>query len=246
MAKKKAAPVIDSFDLEPGRILARKYEIVSKLGAGWEGEVYRIRERTTGIERAAKLFYPQRNLRSKSFKFYARQLHKLRQCPIVIQYHTEERILFRRTPITVLVSEFVEGVMLSEFLKDQPGQRLHHYQALHLLHALIEGIECIHLSREYHGDLHSDNVMVSRYGLRFKLQLLDFFHWAAPKRESLQDDVCAVIRLFYDSLGGQRFYSKQPQAIKDICLGLKRSLILKRFPTATHLRIHIETMQWSE
>ena len=49
MPNKKRAPVIESFDLEPGRILARKYEIVSKLGGGWEGEVYRIRERTTGI-----------------------------------------------------------------------------------------------------------------------------------------------------------------------------------------------------
>lgn len=245
MAKKFAAPVIERFDLEPGRILARKYEIVSKLGGGWEGEVYRIRERTTGIVRAAKLFYPHRNLRGKSSKFYARQLHKLRQCPMVIRYHTEETIFFRRTPITVLVSDFVEGVILSEFLKEQPGGRLHHHQALHLLHALVEGIECIHRSREYHGDLHSDNVMVSRYGLHFQLKLLDFFHWGAPKRESLQDDICAVIRLFYDALGGARFYAKQPRPVKQICLGLKRGLILKRFPTTTHLKIHIETLQWN-
>ena len=45
---------IQTFDLAPGRTLARKYEVVSRLGGGWEGEVYRIREKSTGIERAAK------------------------------------------------------------------------------------------------------------------------------------------------------------------------------------------------
>lgn len=49
---------IESFDLKPGRILARKYEILSRLGGGWEGEVYMIREKNTHIERAAKLFFP--------------------------------------------------------------------------------------------------------------------------------------------------------------------------------------------
>jgi len=80
---------IESFDLKPGRPLARKYEILSRLGAGWEGEVYRIREKNTGIERAAKLFFPHRNIRNRTAKNYARKLHKLRDCPIVIHYHTE-------------------------------------------------------------------------------------------------------------------------------------------------------------
>ena len=35
---------LDSFDLKPGRVLARKYEVISQLGAGWEGEVFLIRE----------------------------------------------------------------------------------------------------------------------------------------------------------------------------------------------------------
>ncbi len=38
-----------SFDFEPGRILAGKYEVLSRLGGGWEGEVYRVRERFIGV-----------------------------------------------------------------------------------------------------------------------------------------------------------------------------------------------------
>ena len=37
---------------------ARKYKVLSMLGRGWEGEVYKIKEVTTNIERAAKIFFP--------------------------------------------------------------------------------------------------------------------------------------------------------------------------------------------
>jgi len=235
---------IESFDLKPGRILARKYEVVSRLGGGWEGEVYMIREKNTHIERAAKLFFPQRNPRNKTAKAYARKLHKLRGCPIVIHYHTEEIVSLRRQEITVLVSEYVEGELLSGFLKRQSGSRLHASQAVLLLYSLVVGLEPIHRAREYHGDLHSDNIIVESYGLNFHLKILDFFHWPGPKREGMQDDICYLIRILYDALGGARFYVRQPAVIKHICLGLKRSLIVKRFPTVTHLRLHLEALRW--
>jgi serine/threonine protein kinase len=235
---------VESFELAPGRILAKKYEVIAVLGSGWEGEVYRIRETSTGIERAAKLFFPQRNRRNKSAKSYATKLHKLRDCPIVIHYHTEETVVVRRTPITVLVSEYVEGELLSAFLERQPRKRLHPFQALHLLHALITGIADIHHRREYHGDLHSENVIVTRHGLGFELKILDLIQWEAPKREAMQDDICDAVRIFYDALGGARTYSHQSQQIKSIIRGNKRSLILKRFPTAMHLKAHLENFQW--
>ncbi len=129
-------------------------------------------------------------------------------------------------------------------MKRQPGGRLYAAQAIHLLYALVVGLECIHQSKEYHGDLHSDNIIVERYGLQFDLKILDFFHWSGPKRAVLQDDICYLVRLLYDALGGARFYAKQPKEIKSICLGLKRSLILKRFPTVTLLRQHLEALHW--
>ncbi len=237
--------VVDSFDLQPGRKIAGKYEVVSLLGAGWEGEVYKIHEIRTGIERAAKLFFPQRNPGNKTAKHYARKLHKLRQVPILIQYHTEEILLIRKMPITVLISEYVEGDLLSEFLKMFPGKKLHPYQALHLLYALAVGIEEIHLLNEAHGDLHTDNVIVNRFGLEFDVKLLDLFNGSLPKKETRQQDILELIRIFYDSLGGMKWYSKMPRTVKYICCGLKRSLILDRFRTISHLREHLESLDWS-
>ena len=237
--------VVDSFDFQPGRKIAGKYEVISLLGAGWEGEVYKIREIRTGIERAAKLFYPQRNPGNKTAKTYAQKLHKLRQVPILIQYHTEEILLVRKIPITVLISDYVEGDLLSEFLKKFPGKRLHPYQALHLLYALAVGIEEIHLLNEAHGDLHTDNVIVNRFGLEFDVKLLDLFNGSLPKKETRQQDILELIRIFYDSLGGMKWYSRMPRTVKYICCGLKRSLILDRFRTISHLREHLESLDWS-
>ena len=246
MAKAKAKlPVIDAFGFRPGRVLAGKYEVVSCLGAGWEGEVYLIRERVTGIERTAKIFFPQRNVNGKTSRFYDKKLHALRQCPVVIQYHTQDTVTYKGLAVPILVSEFVEGELLSRFIERQPGKRLSAFPAMHLLHALASGIECIHRMGEYHGDLHMDNIMVQRFGLGFDLKLLDLFHWSAPKKANIQQDVFDLIRIFYDALGGQKYYARQPQEIKAIISGLKRSLITRKFKSAGQLREYLETMEWS-
>lgn len=235
---------IESFDFPSGRVFAHKYEVLGRLGAGWEGEVYRLREVRTGIERAAKFFYPQRNVRDKAVVFYAKKLHKLQHCPIVIQYRTQEHIQYRGVPITFLVSDYVEGELLNQFLARQRGHRLSVFEGLHLLHALATGVERIHQLREYHGDLHSENVIIRRRGIGFDLKLIDMFHWVAPKKENIYDDVCDLIRLFYDAIGGQKHYANQPQVAKQVCCGLKRSLITKRFRTAGRLREYLENLEW--
>ena len=236
---------VTSFNFHSGRILANKYEVISKLGNGWEGEVYKIRELNTDIERAAKIFFPNRNIKNKSVIFYAKKLHKLRDCPAVIQYYNQETITYRRLPVTLLISEYVEGDLLTEYLQRQKGKRLPIFQGVHLLHALMVAIESIHHLGEYHGDLHTDNVIIRRLGLSFEMKLLDFFHWGRATKSNRQDDICDAIRIFYDAIGGANQYKKHPDEVKYICSGLKRSLILRKFPTASDLRVHLETQAWS-
>jgi serine/threonine protein kinase len=243
-AHNKNTTRITRFEFQPGCIIAGKYKIIERLGAGWEGEVYLIKETATGIERTAKFFYPQRNKRDQALKFYARKLHKLRRCHIVIQYHTQERAMFHATPISFLVSEYVHGELLGDFIKRQPGKHLTPFQAVHLLHALAKGIACIHQKGEYHGDLHPENIIVERYGLTFELKLLDMFHWGQPSASNIRNDVVDLVRIFYDALGGQKRYAKQRAEVKHICCGLKRSLITQKFRTAEQLRAYLELMNW--
>lgn len=235
---------IDRFDLEPGRRLGGKYILGPLLGYGWEGEVYHVTEVATGIERAAKLFFPQRNPGNRAVKFYATKLDKLRDCPILIQYHTQDTFTYHGTKITFLVSEYVRGELLPVFIARQPGKRLHPFEAVHLLYPIVAGLEQIHRRGEYHGDLHLENVMVERKGLGFEVKLVDMFQWGRRTREHIEDDVCSAIRLFYDALGGAKRYASHRPEIKAICCGLKRSLIVKKFRTAGRLRRHLETMHW--
>lgn len=237
----------ESFGFRPGDILSGKYEVLSKLGTGWEGEVYSVRERATGIEKAAKFFYPRRNDRDRAIKFHARKLWRLRHCPILIQYLTMDEVeLEQQGPVRFLVSELVEGELLSDFIKQQPGRRLRPFEALHLLHTLAGGLEEIHELRDYHGDLHSDNILVKRRGIHFELKLVDLYKWHTPTSENIRDDVYAAICIFHEALGGWKHYASLPQPIKDICKGLKRSLIYKKFRSAAKLRAHLETMDWDQ
>src|SRR5688572_18950140 len=127
---------ITSFGFEPGRSLARKYQVLSKLGSGLEGEVYLLREEATGIERAAKFFFPHRNVGNRSINFYARKLHKLRECSALIQYHSQETIHHLGHDISFMISDYVEGEILYDFLAAQPQGRLDVFQGLHLLAAI--------------------------------------------------------------------------------------------------------------
>jgi len=233
-----------TFNFSQGRRLAGRYEIVGLLGVGWESEVYLVREITTGVERAAKVFFPERNLDNRVARKTAGKLHKLRECRALIQYVAQETIIHNKQSVSVLISEYVDGELLSDFIEKQPGRRLHRFEALHLLHAIAVALEPIHNRREYHGDLHSGNVVVQRIGIEFEIRLIDIFHHQQRKTWSIQDDVINLIRLFYDSIGGSRFYAREPSVVKEICRGLKHSLITQRFRNAGQLRRHVETCRW--
>lgn len=232
-------------ELPIGKQLGSKYEIIDHLGSGWEGSVYLVRERGTDIERAAKFFEPKKGVGAQMLKYYARKLHKLRHCPILMKYHTQETVEIDHSPVTFLVSEFVEGELLSDFVQSQRGKKLHPYQGLHLLHSLISGLEHIHRAGEYHGDIHLENIIVERYGLSFQLKLIDIFrsnnHTLA---ENKQADIYDAIAVMYEALGGQATYAGHDNVIKSICCGMKGPLIHKKFKSARALKEHLENLTW--
>jgi hypothetical protein len=236
---------MDTFSFPSGRILAGRYEVNELLGSGWEGEVYSVIECRTGIPRAAKIFFPQRNVKDRTLRAYAKKLTRLRNCPIIIQYHHSEEFSVRGHKVTALFSDLVEGELLEDFIRRQPGGRLHPFEALHLIDAIVTGLEQIHTLGEYHGDLHDRNIIVRRHGLGFNVKLLDFYDWGGPRHQKRAHDVLDLIRLLPDSVGGKRHYPRLPPEIKAICLGLRSDLIRRKFPTATRLRAHLDSMEWS-
>ena len=112
------------------------------------------------------------------------------------------------------------------------------------MYALALGMEEIHLLNEYHGDLHTDNIIVNRFGLGFELKLLDLYNSTSPKLENMRDDICGLVQIYHECMGGAKRYAKLPPIVKNICSGLKRSLILKKFRNVSQLREHLEILEW--
>src|SRR5437764_14917062 len=131
---------VKRFDFPPGKAVGGKYIVERLLGSGWEGEVYAIIEKNTGIRRAAKFYYPHRDPTGKAAIAYARKLDALRHCPILMQYHHQEVAYVKKRKVTVVISELVEGKKLSELLADQPQRRLSTFEELHVLYVLARGI----------------------------------------------------------------------------------------------------------
>lgn len=236
---------ITTFDFQPGRKVGPHYVIERRLGGGSEGEVYQIREIDTGIHRAAKIYFPHRDPKRKLATRHAQKLNALRHCPIVLQYHHSEIVTVRSEKCVALISDLVEGEPLENFLKHHRSHRLPPYQALHVLYNLVRGLEAIHAMGEYHGDVHSQNILIQPRGIRYDMALIDFYDWGRPAAYKQRQDIADTVAVFHECLGGRKTYAKQPAEIKAICLGLRRDLIEKRFATMTALRLHLETFEWS-
>jgi tRNA A-37 threonylcarbamoyl transferase component Bud32 len=235
---------INSFDFEEGKILSNKYQVVNRLGKGWEGEVYLVKEIDTGIERAAKFFYPSRNLKNKTIRMYAKKLHKLRHCNSLVKYITRETLRYKSNTVSYVLSDFVEGESLETYLKDNYPKGMHFYQALHLFYAIVIAVEEIHLQKKYHGDLHTENIILQYSGLNYELKLIDVFHIGSYQYGSMQDDIYNLCQILYEIVGGKKRYKFQPEIVKKTCFGQKKTLIRKNFRNATQLRIHLENSIW--
>ena len=232
------------YDLKKGKLLGRSYRVLDFIGNGWEGEVYKVEERCTGIVRAAKLFYRRKNNGDTPHIHYAQKLNKLRSCPIIMQYHFQDVIYLGKKKVDFLVSDFVDGEVLSDYIARQKGKRLIPFEALHLLYAVTLGVEHIHFLGDYHGDIHSDNIIIKKKGLGFSVHLIDFLHLGRPTKDKIQQDVYDLMNIFYEMIGGRTWYPRSGKNVKAIIMGRKHSLIRQHFNTAGHLRLFLENLDW--
>jgi Tol biopolymer transport system component len=142
------------------------YEILSPLGAGGMGEVYRARDTRLDREVAIKVLPSELSSdgdRLKRFEKEARAASSLNHPNIVTIYEVEQV-----DSTSFIVMELVEGKTLREVIADGP---LPIRRLLGIGVQIAEGLARAHTSGITHRDLKPENVMVGKDGL---VKILDF------------------------------------------------------------------------
>src|SRR5688572_11575835 len=146
-----------------------QYEILSVLGSGGMGEVYRARDtklrRDVAIKVLPQLFLSDNDRRAR-FEQEARTLAAVNHPHIATLYGTDES-----TGVPALVLELVEGETLERVLARAPRRRLPLEQALHIARQIAEALESAHEKGIVHLDLKPSNIHVTAEG---RVKVLDF------------------------------------------------------------------------
>jgi serine/threonine protein kinase/Tol biopolymer transport system component len=149
----------------PGRRLG-PYEILSSIGAGGMGEVYRARDTKLGRDVAIKVLpanFVNDPERLSRFQREARMLAALNHANIATIYGLEQC-----DGVTCLVMELVSGETLAERVKAGP---LGIEEALKIAVQIAEALEAAHEKGIIHRDLKPANVKLTPEG---KVKVLDF------------------------------------------------------------------------
>lgn len=153
--------------LGPGMLFAGRYEVLSSLGEGGMGAVFRARDRELDDEVALKVLKPPSS-EGESLTEILRQEIKLARMIThvnVVRVHDfgeAHGLLF-------LTMEYVPGTTLRELLDGQPGLGL--TPALQIAKQICRGLTAVHKAGIVHGDLKPQNVMVMGNGV---VKLMDF------------------------------------------------------------------------
>jgi len=155
---------------EPGLALAAgtrlgPYEIISPIGAGGMGEVYRARDTRLNRTVAIKILaaHLDSDAARKRFDHEARALSSLNHPHICALYDVGHQ-----DGIDYLVMEYVDGETLAQNLKKG---RLPLDQALRFSVEIAEALDQAHRHGVIHRDLKPGNIMVTRDG---HVKILDF------------------------------------------------------------------------
>ena len=153
------------------KLLSDRYEILAPLGVGTAATVYKVRDRRTGVLRAAKVLTPENAANPKVLARFEdefrilRTLHHPHLAEVYDYGWTEGGGRF-------LVMELVDGVPLDEYFRSNPTD------IWAILYELCETLTFVHDHKLLHQDIKPSNIIVKRttaYGPELPLvKLIDF------------------------------------------------------------------------
>lgn len=153
---------------KPEQIIGRHYKILSRLGAGGMGQVFKALDNNLGREVAIKFLLSEIAKEEELVKRFLNEGRILATInhPAVINVYASD--VEESTGVPFLVMEFVDGKSLNEHkkaLKSEPIALINHFIQL------FSGIHACHQKGIVHRDLKPENVLINLNG---QLKLVDF------------------------------------------------------------------------
>ncbi len=153
--------------LEPGTVFAGRFRIISRLGAGGMGEVYRADDLRLGQPVALKFLSPELAANERALKLFESEVRLSREVthPNVCRVHDIGEAEGRH----FLSMEFIDGEDLASLLKRigrLPGEK-----ALDVARQLCAGLGAAHERGVLHRDLKPANIMLDGRG---RVRITDF------------------------------------------------------------------------
>ncbi|HEX5236460.1 MAG TPA: protein kinase [Silvibacterium sp.] len=153
--------------LEPGIVLANRYEIIEILGEGGMGAVYKARDLELAREVALKVIRPELASNPEILQRFKQELILARQ----VSDRNVIRIfdLGETGKIKFITMEYVEGKSLDQLLKQLGKLRVE--EAVDIMEQAASGLAAIHREGIIHRDLKPGNIMRDKNG---RVAVMDF------------------------------------------------------------------------
>jgi tetratricopeptide (TPR) repeat protein/predicted Ser/Thr protein kinase len=156
-----------SATLEPGRVLGNRYEILSVLGQGGMGAVYKVRDREINSLAALKVIRPEMASRPEVLQRFKQELILARQVTHknVIRIHD----LGEADGVKFITMDYVEGRDLSSLIHERG--KFPPEEAAGIIAQICRALEAAHSEGVVHRDLKPPNVMIDTQG---RVKVMDF------------------------------------------------------------------------
>lgn len=146
----------ESFNL-PGQVIKNRYKVISKVGEGRLGTVFKAIDLVHNSEIAVKVLSPSFSEGAiERFLRQARQIVDLAHPNITTIYDCDVD-----RGISFMAQEFIEGQTLRHLLNETPDQPLPLHIALGIADNIARALEYAHPRDVVHGDLKPKNVMLA-------------------------------------------------------------------------------------
>lgn len=151
-----------------GQLVAQRYQVISLIGKGSGGEVYKVWDRNRSTYLALKLLKPEWNDNPElltSFLEEARSLSQL-QHPNIVRFYE----LVSEDGLTFFLMDFVDGITLRSVLRTAQNP-LTLEKTLEIITPICRALHYAHQNKIFHRDIKPENILIDRNGIVY---LTDF------------------------------------------------------------------------